>query len=62
MIYYCCFAYGFVLAKFFEFLAEDNADLDIKKLLIAILGLLTAPIFMPIAIFMHWLFSSKEDK
>ena len=61
MIYYCCFAYGFVLAKFFEFLA-DNADLDIKMLLIAILGLLTAPIFMPTTIFMHWLFSSKEDK
>ena len=60
MIYYCCFAYGFVLAKFFEFIA-DNTDLDAKTFLIAILGLLMAPIFMPVAIFMHWLFSSKEN-
>jgi hypothetical protein len=60
MIYYCCFAYGFVLAKFFEFIA-DNIDLDSKTFLIAILGLLMAPIFMPVAIFVHWLFSNGED-
>ena len=62
MIYlvgYCCFAYGFVLAKFFESIA-DNVDLDTKTFLIAILGLLTAPIFMPAAIFVHWLFSDKD--
>lgn len=64
MIYlvgYCCFAYGFLLADFIDFVFDDDSKLLSKKMIFgSICVLLFAPILFPFTILASWVSSSKN--